>query len=371
MADDRMPRVLFVTRKFPPSTGGMETLADETWRALRELPITAELVAYGGPNAGLPRWLPGAYRRVLKALRADQVDRLVVGDALMTALLQPVLRLVPAARRPPLVSMVMGLDLTWGLPGYRTAVRAALRRSQRVCGISSATAAAAVALGVEAARVTVLPLGVDVAEVPIAKRRDARAQLCRGRPLGTRLVVTVGRLVERKGVAWFVAYVLPQLPAEVHYLVAGTGNHEAAIQAAARTADVADRVHLLGHVDEVTRDQLMAGADLFVQPNVPVAGDLEGFGLVVVEAAGRGTPVVAARLEGVQDAVIDGETGELVAPGDAAAWRDAVRRLLALPPDELDDLGATRGAATRRVYSRARMAAGLAGALGLGATDGR
>jgi glycosyltransferase involved in cell wall biosynthesis len=81
-------------------------------------------------------------------------------------------------------------------------------------------------------------------------------------------------------------------------------------------------------VDDVRRDELMAGADLFVQPNVAVLGDMEGFGLVAIEAAMRGTVVVASDLEGLSDAVQDGVTGDLVASGDAEAWIAHLGRLL-------------------------------------------
>ena len=94
----------------------------------------------------------------------------------------------------------------------------------------------------------------------------------------------------------------------------------------------------------------MRGADLFVQPNIRVADDMEGFGLVTVEAAMRGTPVVAAALEGIVDAVLDGLTGVLLPPEDADAW---VARLRAMVTDRrwLEEAGARAAAAARERYS--------------------
>jgi phosphatidylinositol alpha-1,6-mannosyltransferase len=60
-------------------------------------------------------------------------------------------------------------------------------------------------------------------------------------------------------------------------------------------------------------------------PNVQVAGDAEGFGIVVIEATARGVPVVATGIEGLRDAVIDGVTGTLVPERDVTAWLDAIR----------------------------------------------
>jgi len=73
--------------------------------------------------------------------------------------------------------------------------------------------------------------------------------------------------------------------------------------------------------------RLYRGADLFVMPNVPAPeGDMEGFGVVMLEAGLSGLPTVAARLEGIRDVIAEGENGHLVPPRDAEAFAAAVRR---------------------------------------------
>jgi phosphatidylinositol alpha-1,6-mannosyltransferase len=69
-------------------------------------------------------------------------------------------------------------------------------------------------------------------------------------------------------------------------------------------------------------------ADMFVMPNIPVPNDMEGFGLVALEAASCSTTVIASQLEGVQDAIINGQNGYLVTPGDAAGYVQAISREL-------------------------------------------
>ncbi len=203
-----------------------------------------------------------------------------------------------------------------------------------------------------------LRLGVPV---PAAADRSARRALLRSR-LGLHdrvfVLATLGRLVRRKGARWFVLEVMPRLPEHVHYVLAGDGPERSEIAQAARSSGVTARVHLLGPVDEDTRGLVLGGSDLFVQPNIPVEGDIEGFGLVVVEAAMMGTPVVAARLEGIEDAVSDGETGMLVPPGDTAAWVDAVQALVQDPAGTvcMGDRFARRAA---ELYSEAQMGSAL------------
>ena len=81
---------------------------------------------------------------------------------------------------------------------------------------------------------------------------------------------------------------------------------------------------LLGQISEELLRLLYAGSDVFVMPNIPVAGDIEGFGVVMLEAGGYGLPVLAANLEGIKDVVEDGENGRLLPPGDADAFRHAI-----------------------------------------------
>jgi glycosyltransferase involved in cell wall biosynthesis len=121
---------------------------------------------------------------------------------------------------------------------------------------------------------------------------------------------------------------------------------------------------MLGRVDDADREDLLRGVDLFVQPNIPVSGDMEGFGLVTIEAAMRGTPVVAADLEGIKDAVIDGRTGILLPPQDRQGWIDRLSQLVA-ERGALASLGAEFQAVVRELYGEGAMARTLAEDLGL------
>jgi phosphatidylinositol alpha-1,6-mannosyltransferase len=195
----------------------------------------------------------------------------------------------------------------------------------------------------------------------MAPRDRARAEL-RERfevPDDTVVLLTIGRLVRRKGVAWFAAQVLPGVTGvggrRCVHLVAGAGPAEDRIRRVARSKGLAGTVRLLGRVDDATRELLLRGADLFVQPNIHVYGDMEGFGLVNVEAAVRDLPVLAADIEGIPDAVVDGGTGWLVTSEDAPRWR---RRLLEVTADldELEAHGRRFGATARELYSPERFA---------------
>jgi glycosyltransferase involved in cell wall biosynthesis len=312
----------------------METLAAEAWHALEHGGAGARLVAHGGSNRRLPWFFVAAWARTAALVLRRRVDVVVCYDAATYLALWPLLTVL----RVPRVALVNGLDLTWSRPPYGALLRRALPRASRVIAISRATAQVARAIGVPDDRLVVVAPSVDAPEVSESERAVARGAV-RDR-IGTTtadvVLLTVGRLVPRKGARWFVDEVMPGLPDTVHYVVAGSGPEDVAIARHAAARGLGGRVHILGAVTDAEREVLLRGADVFVQPNVATAGDMEGFGLVLVEAAKRGTFVVASALEGMPDAVADGESGMLCRPGDGAAWLAALTPLVADPVGRAD-----------------------------------
>jgi glycosyltransferase involved in cell wall biosynthesis len=339
---------LFVTRKYPPVVGGMEVLAENTWAALRHRFTRARLIANRHGNRMLPLWWLASVPRVAVMLAFRRADRVLTGDALAYALFRPVIVLA----RVPHATMVMGLDVTYDHGLYRRIVHAALRRAPRVIAISEATAHATIGAGVDPGRVSVIRLGLPAPALDRTDKSNARQALRSALGIAPHEVValTIGRLVRRKGVLWFVREVMPRLPTSMVYLVAGEGPMAAEVRDAAAELGLAARVRLLGRVDDGAREQLLRGADLFIQPNVRVPGDMEGFGLAILEAAMRGTLTVASGIEGIRDAVINGHTGMLLPAEEPGAWVEQLATL-ASDPAALRELGWTYGTAARESYS--------------------
>src|SRR5690606_21320998 len=93
---------------------------------------------------------------------------------------------------------------------------------------------------------------------------------------------------------------------------------------AARANGVLSRVHLLGRVSEQQLTSVYRGSDLFVMPNVPIPGDMEGFGVVMLEAGANGLPTVGSDLEGIKDVIMPGSNGHLVPTENPEAFRAVV-----------------------------------------------
>jgi glycosyltransferase involved in cell wall biosynthesis len=129
-------------------------------------------------------------------------------------------------------------------------------------------------------------------------------------------------------VAWFIEAVVRNLNDDVVYIIAGDGKEHQNISVTVANNELQNRVFCLGAVSEKAKEILFCTADIFVQPNIKVKGDMEGFGLVVLEAASYGLVVVASRLEGLKDAIHDGKNGILMKERDAKKYKQEIEYLL-------------------------------------------
>jgi len=126
---------------------------------------------------------------------------------------------------------------------------------------------------------------------------------------------------------------VPRLSKDITYIIAGEGKEAAEILSTIHKHNLQDRVYCLGRVSDKEKELLLCTADVFIQPNIQVAGDMEGFGLVVLEAAMHGLVVIASRLEGLKDAICEGQNGLLVDPGNAREYKEIIESVLGNPSE--------------------------------------
>ena len=165
-------------------------------------------------------------------------------------------------------------------------------------------------LGVRSNKLHLIHPGVDAT----AFRVDANAALIvrQQHNLGQApVLLTVGRLQQRKGQD-MVIKALPlirQVFPEVKYLVVGAGEEHAALQQLAHEVDMQEHVVFAGRVHDSALPAYYAACDVFIMPNRRLANDIEGFGMVFLEASAAGKPVIGGRSGGTDDAIVDGVTG--------------------------------------------------------------
>jgi glycosyltransferase involved in cell wall biosynthesis len=222
-------------------------------------------------------------------------------------------------RMPPFLVTSHGADLfALRAAPLQTLKRWVARRAAGVTVVSGAMREELARIGVDPSTVQVMPMGVDLAG---RFRPDPAVERSRDE------LLFVGRLVEKKG----LRHLIDAMPAILRahptafLTVAGFGPEEAQLREQARALGVAAQVRFLGPVRQEELPDLYRRAAVFVAPFVAgSSGDQEGLGLVLVEAAGCGCPVVAGDVPAVRDVVVDRRVGIRVPPGDAASLASAV-----------------------------------------------
>lgn len=335
-------RLLYVSHSLPPegrpmeNVGGMQRVALDLHDSLSRHPgIQLESLVLRSSWAErayrTPLFLAKALREMRRLVRAREIDAILF-SSMVTATLSVPLRNLLRRSGVATAAIVNGLDATTPTWPYPRLVRQAFASLDIVLPISRATAEACRVRGLDSAKTNIVSLGIRLDRFsPETDRAAARARVLPPGATPRILLCSVGRLVPRKGVAWFIANVMPRLPEDVLYLVVGDGPDRKRIDALIEQHGLTGRVSMLGPVRDSELAALYHGADLFVMPNVPVSNDMEGFGLVLVEAGLCGLPVIAADIEGISDVVTEGVNGHLVPAGDADAFRRLIMRYYADP----------------------------------------
>lgn len=244
-----------------------------------------------------------------------------------------------AASRVPVVSTFFGVELSWldsQLRFLKPLVRAIVRGSDAVTAISSHTAGLLRRLAPEVLP-AIIPFGAAVVPPPEERRDEQHLHA------GLRLLF-VGRLVQRKGVHVLLD-ALARLPEEppTRLDVLGDGPERVELEQRARALGVSARVAFHGFVPQQELQARLGGCDALVLPAVMDSkGDVEGLGVVLLEAMSFGKPVIASAVGGIVDIVQPGENGLLVPPNDPQALAGAVEELARDP------------ALVRRLGARAR-----------------
>jgi glycosyltransferase involved in cell wall biosynthesis len=239
-----------------------------------------------------------------------------------------------------------------GAPGKRL-YNSVMARGERVIAISRFIAEHVQAVhGLDPARIRLIPRGVDPRRFDPGQVPAARVAALRegwGAGEGTPVVLLPGRITRWKGGAVLVE-ALAGLPGVVGVL-AGGGNpaFSEELRQLAETHGVADRLRLLGHVEDLAGTLL--AADVVLHASI----EPEAFGRTVIEAQAMARPVLAADLGGPRETVVEGVTGWRVAPGDPAALAAKLRAVLAMPEAARNAIGQAARAAVLRESTTALM----------------
>jgi len=317
---------VFVTSDFPPDAGGIqrvtERLAASGTQAGHDIFVIAPAAdgdaAYDAAapfrvvryprRGGIAKYLTIAYT-VWRATRTIRPRSIVAMTWNPPALALAPLRLL---LRAPLTVLAHGTEIATQNGILRRALLRLALRGADVVANSGFTAGLLRERGIT--RVRIVHPGADRVDLGDAPRAEAPTILC------------AGRLIARKGYDRVIA-AMPAVVARIpgaQLIVVGDGPDRVRLEALAAESSAAEHIRFLGRVNDAVLAHAYASAWCFAMPNRRDGNDVEGFGIVFLEAALHGLPAIGGRDSGADDAIVDGVTGRLVDGESIGAVTDAL-----------------------------------------------
>jgi phosphatidyl-myo-inositol dimannoside synthase len=342
-----MKSLLVSSSYFPPQTGGISRFMGEVASALGRhrvcclTGVPSERIpqsntsgprvyrcskAFAGSKTARASALGGTIAQIMFRERPRIVQISMADDGYIGLLLRRWLTL-------PYVIYAYGNEIYSALNSSSQKPRLSLERASCVLAVSRFTADLVKQARIPPANIEIVHPGCDVElfrprEVPVDIRQKLLGSMWRDQ-----IILSVGNLVGRKGhdmVVRALPALIKRIP-KVTYLIAGDGPYRSKLEALAMDLGVRERVLFLGRPRDEDLPSIYSLCDVFAMPSREQTElcDVEGFGIVFLEASACAKPVIGGRSGGVADAVVDGITGFLVDPLNPEAIADSIERLLA------------------------------------------
>lgn len=332
-------KILYISHLHPPkdqpleSIGGMQNVSMQLVEALKkreDVEVHTIILHSSWKFIGIKTFffLVTLLWKLPAAIKKNQPD-VVLFSSMVTASVLPFMIKKPSM---PCVTINHGQDVTLPFPPYQWYLPYVFNCLKGVISVSSATKKASVKRGMKEEIGVVLPNGFDKKiEKKLPEKEEARKQIENVYNInldGKYLLLTVGRLVKRKGHQWFIENVIERINNNIVYLVIGDGPELEEITESKKRSAVQGKIVLAGRQPGKMLNASYAAADLFVMPNIPVEGDMEGFGIVLLEANRAGVPAIASDLEGIKDVIVQGENGYRIPHGEADKFAQKIDAVL-------------------------------------------
>ena len=260
-------------------------------------------------------------------VRQYQPD-VVLFSSMVTACVLPAMKKLSV----PAVTINHGQDVTLPVKLYQWYLKYVFKKLNGVISVSSATRMASIKRGLEPAKGIALPNGFEAIKNGELPSREDALVVVENEFLknlkNKKILLTVGRQVKRKGHVWFIEEVLPKVKSDVLYLIVGSGPEFNNIRNVVENSPLKDQIVLTGKLSKDLLNTCYVAADLFIMPNIPIPGDMEGFGIVLLEANRAGVPAIASDLEGIKDVIEQGVNGYRIAAGDAMTFAAKIDEVL-------------------------------------------
>ena len=316
--------VLFITRKYPPSVGGMETYSKQLFEFMsKKTNFTLYALKINKQSNNifyLFNLLKFFITSSFKILFTKNQNVIHLGDMVLLPLCLPIILF---KKKTKIVISAHGTDIAYNLRDgilpyiYKYYLRfGALLFKKKLNIIANSNATAKICYFHGFCNVSIIFLGVNY---------EKNKKLIQLKPSLKKYILFVGRLAKRKGLSWFVNNILPDISPNIELKVAGV------IWDKSEYLNIKNnpRVHFLGPIQGKKLAKLRRESLFVIMPNIAENGkDFEGFGLVAIETIVDGGVLIASNIDGIKDAVINNKTGFLIAPEEITLWKKKIDEIL-------------------------------------------
>lgn len=337
---NKNPKILFISRAYPPILGGIENQNYGISAELARL-TKVKIIANRRGKKFLPFFLIQAFFVALFSLW--KYDTVLFGDGVPTPI-GVLLKFFHPKKK--FAAIIHGLDITFAQKKsffgklYQFIIIPSIKRMDKLIMVGNHTISEAVKTGIDRNKCVFIPNGFDKDKVcPTFTKKDL-ANFLELDLSDKKIILRVGRFVKHKGLDWFIKNVMPLLPK--NYILIGAGGRVAKktvgdsdtfplCEKNIEENNLQERVRLFPNISQEKMNLLFNTVDLFISPNIKVSGSMEGFGINAIEGAACSKVVVASDLEGLKDAVINGKNGFMVEPENIEQY---VKKITALLSDD-------------------------------------
>ncbi|WP_300671821.1 glycosyltransferase family 4 protein [Desulfoluna sp.] len=316
-------RILVITRNYPPKIGGLETFSFNLIQNFEKRASTYK-ITLSKSNIHLLWFIPYSLFLASFMIKRYRIQKVHLCDGVLS----PIGFILKAFFRIQVTVTIHGLDITYSNRSYQLFIPRILSHLDKIVCVSRSTLTECVNRGMSASKCIVIGNGVNANDFKLNLPKNEISykfkKIVDFEVNSKKILLTVGRLVQRKGVVWFLENVFYKLDENYIYLIVGSGPEYGSIAKTIMKYSLENRVKVFSGLSDLERNIVYHSSDLFIMPNIIVDGDVEGFGITAIEAGVCGLPVVASDLQGIKDAVVNEITGILIQVEDSVGYSSAI-----------------------------------------------
>lgn len=295
-------KILLITNNYPPIIGGVETYSYDLYQSLKSK-TKVDLIANRKGKKYYPFFIIYSFfKAVIKQKDYSHIH-------LCSGVLAPLIPLFQLLKNKKISITIHGLDITWENYFYQKTIPFLLKKADAIVTVSQYTKKICLKKGLPKNKIRVIPNSINYnnPSITISKAKWMKKYHIQQ---NSKQIITVGRLIKRKGVKIFIKEVISKIKTpNFQYHIIGSGPEINEIKNTIKNLGLTKKCHLHGKIADRDLKTFYQNCDIFVMPNIEIKGDIEGFGIVCIEASREGLLVLGSGIQGTKDAIINNKTG--------------------------------------------------------------